>query len=156
MLSVLAARPHKRRIVNLEQLRSIGIIAHSLSDEEQLVVAQFSQHMTNRGMMVRKIELPAFADDILDKFGFPKPDFSQLFSCYNYDLLVDTTPTDDLFGLYVTLNTNSSLRAKYHDTTQPLSAINTETYDLIIRGEGPCNMSKYLTDLLSYLIQIRK
>ncbi len=156
MLNVMAARPHRRRIVPLDQLRSIGIIAHNLSADDQVTVGQFCQHMTNRGVMVRKIELPEFADDILDKYGFPKPDFSQLFSCYNYDLLIDTTPTNDLFGLYVTLNTNSNLRVVYHDTTQKLSDINTTTYDLIIRGEGPCVMTKYLTDLLSYLVQIRK
>lgn len=156
MLATLAARPHRRRIMPLDQYRSIGIIAHDLSDQDKIVIDQFTQHMTQRGMMVRKIVLPQFADEYLDKFGFPKPDFSQFFSSYTYDMLIDTTAMDDVFGLYVTLNTDSHLRVAYHDTTEPLSQINLTTYDLIIRGQGPCQITQFLTDLLSYLVQIRK
>lgn len=152
----MAARPHHRRIVNLDQLRSIGIIAHNLTEEDEVALAQFTHHMTNRGMMIRKIVLPEYADDLLDKFGFPKPEFSLLFTSYNYDLLIDATPMNDVFGLYVSLNTTSNLRTKYYDTTQPMQDINLSTYDLILRGEGPCPLSKYLTDLLNYLVQIRK
>lgn len=156
MLISLAARPHRRRIVPLNQYRSIGIIAHDLSEQDALVVEQFTQHMTQRGMMVRKIVLPQFADEYLDKYGFPKPDFSQFFSSYTYDMLIDTTPMSDNFGLYVTLSTDSHLRVAYHDTTEPISDINLTTYDLIIRGQGPLQITQFLTDLLSYLVQIRK
>lgn len=156
MLATLVARPHRRRIVPLDQYRSIGLIAHNLSDQDQLTLDQFTQHMTQRGVMVRKIVLPQFADEYLDKYGFPKPDFSQFFSSYTYDMLIDTTPMNDNFGLYVTLSTDSHLRVAYHDTTEHISEISLAAYDLIIRGEGPCQMAKFLTDLMSYLVQIRK
>lgn len=152
----LAARPHRKRIVHLDDIRSIGIIINSPSDEEQVTLSQFTHHMTNRGAMVRKIELPANAEELLDKYGFPKSEFTQLFTSYHYDLLIDATPTDDLFGLYVTLNTSSSLRVAYQDTTQPYQDLTLSTYDLILIGKGPLVMSKYLTDLLNYLVIIKK
>lgn len=156
MLNVMAARPHKRRIVPLDQLRSIGLIASNLSNEDEIVFEQFVRAMQNRGLMVRKIVLPQFCDDLIDKYGFPKSEFSLLFTSYNYDLLIDTTPTNDIFGLYITLNANSNLRVCYHDTTVPMQRLVENTYDLIIRGEGPILLQQYLTQVLNYLTKIRK
>jgi len=155
-LQELAARPHRKRIVHLDNIRSVGIIAHSLTEEEKVTLTQFTNVMTNRGTIVRKIELPALADDLLDKLGFPKTDFTQLFTTYQYDLLIDATPHEDLFGLYVTLTTASSLRVGYLDTTLPASKLAVDTYDFIIRGEGTCPLAQYLTQILNYLTQIRK
>lgn len=152
----LAARPHRKRIVHLDDIRTIGIITHALSEEEKVTINQFTHHITNRGSMVRKIELPTNAETLVDKYDIPKPEFTQLFTSYHYDLLIDATPYSDPFGLYVTLNTSSNLRVGYVDTTQPEQDIITSAYDLIIRGSGPRQLSKYLTDLLNYLIQIRK
>lgn len=156
LLFDLAAKPHRKRIMHLDDIRTIGIITHAPSEEEQVTISQFTHHMTNRGSMVRKIEIPSVADEILDKYGLPKPDFTRLFTSYHYDLLIDATPFDDPFGIYVTLISSSSLRVGYVDASQSEQDINTATYDLIIRGDGPCRLSKYLTDLLNYLIQIRK
>lgn len=156
MLNALAARPHKRRIVHLDQLRSVGLIVNNPSAEEEVVMEQFNRLMTSRGVMMRKIVLPQLTEDLLDKYGFPKSEHTLLFTSYNYDMLIDATPTDDVFGLYVTLSTNSSLRVGYHDTTMPLNRISENAYDLIIRGEGPMVMHQYINNLLSYLTQIRK
>ena len=57
LLQGLAAKPHRKRIMHLDDIRSIGIIVHNLNDEEQITLTQFSHHMTtNRGTMVRKLE----------------------------------------------------------------------------------------------------
>ncbi len=112
--------------------------------------------MTNRGSIVRKIELPADADPLLDKYGFPKSDFTQLFTTYQYDILIDITPPNDLFGLYVTLITSSHLRIGYNDTSLPSDSLCLNAYDFIIRGQGPSSLADYLTQILSYLTQIRK
>lgn len=156
LLQDLAAKPHRKKIQHLDDIRTIGVVVHALSDEEQITISQFTHHLTNRGSMVRKIELPANSEELLDKYGLPKPEFTQLFSSYHYDVLIDATPSDDIFGLYVTLNSSSSLRVGFVDTTLPDQDINIATYDLIIRGNGPYQLAKYLTDILSYLIQIRK
>lgn len=156
LLQGLAAKPHRKRIMHLDDIRSIGIIVHNLNDDEQITLTQFSHHMTtNRGTMVRKLEINGNPEEQLDKYGIPKVDH-QLFTSYHYDLLIDATPTNDIFGLFVTLNASSNLRVIYYDTTQPIQDIILSTYDLIIRGEGPLVLSKYLTDILNYLIQIRK
>lgn len=156
LLQDLAARPHRKRIVHLDEIRTIGIITHALTEEEKVTISQFTHHITNRGSMVRKIELPANAEEYVDKYDFPKPEFIQLFTSYHYDLLIDATPYDDPFGLYVTLSASSNLRVGYVDTTQAEQELAVSAYDLIIRGSGPRVLSKYLTDLLNYLIQIRK
>lgn len=156
LLQGLALKPHRKRIVHLDDIRSIGVIAHGLNDEEQVTLSQFSHHLTNRGVMVKKIVLPANAEEQLDKFGIPKSEYTQLFTSYHYDLLIDATPTDDLFGLYVTLNTSSNLRVVYQDKQLPYQDITLTAYDLIFLGNGAMDLSKYLTDVLNYLIQIKK
>ena len=156
VLQELAAKPHRSRIVNLDKIRNIGIIAACPSDEEQVTLSQFIHHMTERGALVRKIELPPNAEQLLDKYGFPKAEFTQLFTSYHYDLLINATLPDNLFGLYVTLKSSSSLRVGYHDTTAPLNDIALSTYDLIIRGEGTIQLSPFLTNILNILVKIRK
>lgn len=156
LLQGLAARPHPKKILPLDAIRSIGIIAHGLNDQEQIALSQFTHHLTARGTMVRKIELPSYADELLDKSGLPKSDFTQFFTSYHYDLLINTTSPEDLFGLYVTLNTESNMRVIYHDTSLPLSRLNEDTYDLIIRSSNPFDLTRYLTELLNLLVNIRK
>lgn len=156
ILQGLAAKPRKRCLMPLDSIRSIGIISHGLSSDDSIAIEQFSRHMTARGAMVRKIDLPLNAENLIDKYGLPKSDFTVFFTSYQYDLLINATSADDLFGLYVTLCTASSLRVVYHDTTQPLSKTAEEAHDLILRGEGPCDLTQLLTQLIAILVQIRK
>lgn len=100
--------------------------------------------------------MPPNLEQQLDKYGLPKTELIQPFTNYHYDLLINATPADDTFGLFVTLNSSSNLRVAYHDTTFPLSDITLATYDLIIRGNGPIVLSQYLLNLLNILVQIRK
>lgn len=169
LMQELVAKPHRRRITHLDEVRNIGIIARELSDSEQITLSQFTHHMTNRGSMVRKIELPHNSGELLDKYGLPRPEFTQLFTSYHYDVLIDTTTGSDPYGPFVTLSASSSLRVGYGGTpplpqtdnpkypdpaAQPKSYLN--IYDLIILGNSPFDLSTYLTNILQYLIQIRK
>lgn len=156
LLQQLAAKPHRTRIVHLHNIRAIGIITPYPTDEEQVTLSQFVHHMTQNGTTVRKIEMPPNLEQQLDKYGLPKPELTQPFTNYHYDLLINATPADETFGLYVTLNASSNLRVAYHDTNYPLPDINLATYDLIIRGNGPLVLSQYLLNLLNVLVQIRK
>ena len=166
MMQELKAKPHRKRIMNLDDVRSIGVIAHGLTDTEQITLSQFTHHMTNRGSMVRKIELPQNAEEMLDKYGLPKQDFMQLFTSYHYDVLIDTTTGNDLFGPYVTLNASSSLRVGYGGTpplprpgtaeAQAAAKCHLDMYDLIILGKEPYELSRYLTNILEYMVMIKK
>lgn len=156
MLQELVARPHHKRIAHLDSIRSVGIIAHNLSQEEEQTLNQFTGVMTSRGAIVRKIELPADGEALLDKLGLPKADFTRFFTTYQYDILIDITPCGDLFGLYITLTTASSLRIGYIDTASDTDRLFTDAYDLIIRGQGPRSLTGYLTEILNCLARIKK
>lgn len=156
VLQSLTLLPHQRRIMNLDNIRSIGIIAHDLDDPEQNTLNQFSGHMILRGIEVEKIELPVDADTLLDRDGLPLVQFIYPFVRNHYDIIIDTTHYSDSFGLFVSLKSNTFLRTGYLDATEPYNPIVEATYDLIIRGSGPRNLQQYLTDILTYLTQIRK
>lgn len=156
VLQSLALLPHQRRIMNLDDVQSIGLIARSLDETEQATLNQFSGHMILRGIEVEKIELPADADTLLDRDGLPLVQFVYPFVRNHYDLLIDTTHHADAFGLFVSLKSNTYLRVGYLDTAEPRSPIVEATYDLLIRGSGPRSLLQYLTDILTYLTQIRK
>lgn len=169
IMQQLVAKTHRRRIVNLDDVRSIGLIARCPSDADQVTLSQFTHHMANRGCMVRKIELPPNAEELLDKYGLPKQEFMRLFTSYHYDVLIDTTTGSNLFGPFITLNASSSLRVGYGGTPptpQPGTLPGAEPdcdpkcyldiYDLIILGKEHFTLSRYLTNILEYLIQIRK
>lgn len=156
LFAQLAAKPHRARIAHLHDIRTIGIITPFPSDEEQVTLSQFVHHMTQNGSQVRKIEMPPNIEQQLDKYGLPRPELTQPFTDYHYDLLINAIPTDDTIGLYLTLATSSNLRVAYHDTTLPLPDLARNTYDLIIRGKGPVVLSQYLPNLLSILLNIRK
>lgn len=156
VLQSLTLLPHQRRIMNLDDIRSIGLITHLTDETETATLNQFSGHMILRGIKVEKIDLPADADTLLDRDGLPLVQFVYPFVRNHYDLLIDTTHHADSFGLFVSLKSNTFLRVGYIDTSEPCNPIAEATYDLIIQGAGPRNMLQYLTDILTYLTQIRK
>lgn len=156
VLQSLTLLPHQRCIMNLDDIRTIGLIAHGLDATEQNTLKQFSGHMILRGIEVEKIELPADADTLLDRDGLPLVQFIYPFVQKHYDILIDTTHYNDSFGLFVSLKSNTFLRTGYLDSSEPANPIVEATYDLLIRGNGPRNLQQYLTDILTYLTQIRK
>ena len=155
-LQQLLVKSHRSRIMHLYDIRSMGIITLASTKEEKEILSLFLKHMTQNGSTVRVIEMPANIEQILDKYGLPKQDLIKNFTSYHYDLLIDATPTDNIFGLYVTLSSSSYLRVAYQDITLPTQDITVAAYDLIIRGNGPMVLSSYLTDLLDILMKIRK
>lgn len=156
VLQSLALLPHHRRILNLDDIKSIGIIAHNLDETELSTLNQFSCHMILRGIDVEKIEMPANAESILDHNGLPQLQFIYPFVRNHYDVIIDTTPHADPFGLFVSLKSSSCLRIGYLDSDAPHSPVAEATYDFIIRGSGPRNLQLFLTNILTYLTQIRK
>lgn len=155
-LQRLASLPRRKKIMHLDDIRSIGIVARALSKEDLVTLTQFTRHMTNRGIKVTTIELPADNATVLDHNGLPTTDFIAFFVKEHYDMLVNVTTADDPFGLYVTMRSKALLRVAYDDTTQLLSPLVEQCYDLFLRGRGPRVLAEYLTQLLTYLTQIRK
>jgi hypothetical protein len=142
--------------MHLHDIRNIGLITLPPTKDEEITIAQFLRHMDKNGSTVKIIEMPTNMEEHLDKYGLPKDTLTKDFTSYHYDLLINATPTDNLFGKYVTLASSSSLRVAYQDTTLPTHDATLSTYDLIIRGNGPMVLSQYLPDLLNILMKIRK
>ena len=98
----------------------------------------------------------------VDKYGLPKREDMQLFTSYHYDVLVDTTLGDEIYGPFVTLNTSSTLRVGYGGEPPEANSFSPNgkgywrIYDLMILGKGPFEMGKYLNDIIEYLRNIRK
>lgn len=163
IMQTLAAKPHRKRIMNLNDIASIGLIVQHLNatpdtanitDKDRITISQFNTLLKKRGIQLRIIEHPANQEST-DKFGLPRPDYLLTFTKYHYDLLIDATTDDSLFGPYVTLSTSSTLRVGYINnitSDKPYSQI----YDLLIIGKEPLNLATYLPNILQYLTQIRK
>lgn len=142
--------------MHLDNIHSIGIVTHALNKDDAVTLSQFTRHMTNRGIKVITIEMPADTATVLDHNGLPSKDFIAFFVKESYDLLVNITAADDPFGLYVTMMSKALLRVAYDDTTHLPSPLAEKAYDLFIRGQGPRVLPEYLTQILTYLTQIRK
>lgn len=156
LLQEISTLPHKKCLKNLDDIRSAGIIVHGLTNEERVTMTQFEQLLDRRNIKIGKIELNDNEETILDNDGIPKAEFIHHFITQHYDILIDTTTENDFFGLYITLNSKTSLRVAYSDMTQKLSLISQNTYDLFIQGSGSRQLVPYLTGLLTVLSQIRK
>ena len=153
----LAATPHEKRLPNLDQVRSIGIVLpDSVPQEEQRILQYFNDHMVKRHIVVSLYRLPAPNDkDNHTRIGFPSPAHLSTFSSHTYDLLFATTPPDDHRTLFAILSTPARLRIAYDDTSLLPSPLATQAYDLFIRGNGPCNLAGYLRETLLILTNIK-
>ena len=159
IMQTLAAKPHRKRIMHLNDIGSIGLIVSKpdtdpATDKDRITISQFNTLLKKRGITLRIVTPPA-AEEQTDKYGLPRPDYLQDFTSYHYDLLIDATADNGLFGPYVTLSTSSNLRAGYSNGEtgdKPYSHI----YDLLIIGKQPLDLATYLPNILQYLVQIRK
>lgn len=162
MMQQLEARPHRCRIMHLDKVKSVGIIASGLTERERETLTIFSHDMDQRGIRVWVIEQPSEMEGHVDKYGLPKREDMQLFTSYHYDVLVDTTLGDEIYGPFVTLNTSSTLRVGYGGEPPEANSFSPNgkgywrIYDLMILGKGPFEMGKYLNDIIEYLRNIRK
>ena len=169
LMQQLAAKPHRKRIMHLNDIGSIGLVVQCQSDKDKLTISQFHTLLKKRGTTLRIIEPPSNKEEQTDKYGLPKMEYLQPFIKYHYDLLIDAVTDGSLFGPFVTLNTSSNLRVGYSNegkarpadgSAQPPATTTPERYrdiyDLLILGNEEFELSRYLPNILEYLIQIRK
>jgi len=154
----MAAIPHKKRLPNLDDVHSIGIVLpHESTADDQRILQFFNNHMAKRNIAVTHYRLPADGDkENLTRIGLPTPDYLAAFTSRTYDLVIATTPAGDDRTLHAVLSAPAHLRVAYDDTSLFLSPLTTRTYDLFIRGAGPCNLTNYLREILLLLTNIKK
>ena len=157
ILNRLADRPHHKRLPNLEEVRTIGLILPpALDNDEKLLVDQFEYHMRKRNIGIETLTLPAQGSPAMDWLGLPAHHSIEQFTRQPFDILVVATDNDNPAALFVVLNSRSTLRVAYDDTTTLADPISTKTYDLFIRGHEPFNLSYLLVQLLTFLHDVNK
>ncbi|MGX8712592.1 MAG: DUF6913 domain-containing protein [bacterium] len=163
----LKAAPREKRIDNIQEVQSIGIICHLTDEQSWNILYHFAKVMENQG---KTIHLIAMQDNEinfvvthqgtticrsktdLNFWGLPSWDSIKSFADRQYDLLIDTIGSDYFFSQYIALRTTASLKVAYASPTEDPSDI----YDLIIRGEGNIELKDYFNNIIEYLGMIKK
>ena len=163
----LKAAPREKRIDNIQEIQSIGLVCR-LSDEQNWnILYHFAKVMENQGKNVHIIAIQDHDINFvvthqhtticrsktdLNFWGLPSWDAIKPFASRHYDLLIDTIGQDNFFSQYLSLRTPASLKVAYATPTEDPS----DTYDLIIRGEGNVELKDYFNNIIEYLGMIKK
>lgn len=171
MIRQMACAQRDKRIVNLEQVRNIGIVFTLSSEHEWNLLYHFAQLMENTGKKVVMIGLHPSNVQIsfivthaqtiicresedLSWWGIPKDDVISRFTDQHLDVLIDTTDQPNFFGQYVALKSDADLKVTYTDEVE--ATRNDNIYDMMIKGEGPLDMRDYLNQVVHYLKMVKK
>lgn len=165
----LKAAPRDKKIDNISQIRSIGIICR-LDDEQQWnILYHFAKVMESQGKTVHIIALLQKEQEIgfvithqatyivrsksdINFWGLPSYDSIKAFVEQSYDLLIDTIGEENFFSQYVALRTVANLKVAYATPAEDPS----EVFDLIIRGDGQVELKDFFNNINRYLSMIEK
>ena len=167
ILRTLKALPRQKRIENIQNIKTIGIICRFDNEQNWNILNRFATVMENQDKKVSIIGLheqtPRFvvsrqgttvcrAKKDLNFWGIPSWGSIKGFVSEKYDLLIDTVGTGNFFAQYVALRTTADLKVVYANPTENP----TETYDLIIRGDGQMELKGFFNNVIEYLGMINK
>ena len=163
----LKATPRDKRIDNIEEVKSIGVICQLDTEQNWNVLYHFAKVMEKQG---KKVNIIAIQDDDinfvvthqatticrsktdLNFWGLPSWDSIKDFSDRHYDLLIDTIGEENFFSQYLALRTPASLKVVYATPSEDPS----EVFDLIIRGDGHVELKGFFNNIIEYLGMIKK
>ena len=163
----LKAAPRDKRIDNIQEVRSIGVICQLDTEQNWNILYHFAKVMENQG---KKVHLIALQDqDInfvvthqytsicrsktdINFWGLPSNSSIEDFTSRSYDLLIDTIGDENFFSQYIALRTTASLKIVYATPTEDP----TEVFDLIIRGDGHVELKSFFNNIIEYLGMIKK
>ena len=163
----LMAEPRDKRINNIEQVRSIGVICHLDNEQNWNVLYHFAKYMENQGKSIRLIALQdtdinfvvthkdttlCNAKEGFSFWGIPRWEAIRPFCQHSYDLLIDTIGEENFFSQYIALHTKASLKVVYATPAEDPS----EIFDLIIRGDGHVELKGFFNNIIEYLGMIKK
>ncbi len=165
----LKAAPREKKIDNIEEVRTIGVICR-LSDEASWnILHHFAKVMENQGKTVHIMALLDSGQDLnfvithqnthicrtksdFNVWGLPSDDSIEPFVSRHYDLLIDTIGDENFFAQYVALRTQANLKVAYATPSEDP----TEVFDLIIRGDGHVELKGFFNNIIEYLSMIKK
>lgn len=165
----LKAAPREKKIDNIEEVHTIGVICR-LSDEASWnILHHFAKVMENQGKTVHIMALLDSGQDLnfvithqntyicrtksdFNVWGLPSDDSIEPFVSRHYDLLIDTIGDENFFAQYVALRTQANLKVAYATPSEDP----TEVFDLIIRGDGHVELKGFFNNIIEYLSMIKK
>lgn len=163
----LKAAPRDKRIENIQEIKTIGVICRLDSEQSWNILNHFAKVMENQGKKVHIIAIQE--QDInfvvthqatticrsktdLNFWGLPSWNSIQEFASNTYDLLIDTIGEENFFSQYLALRTPASLKVVYATPAEDP----TEIFDLIIRGDGRVELKNFFNNVIEYLGMIKK
>lgn len=165
----LKAAPREKKIDNIEEVHSIGVICRLGDEQHWNILHHFAKVMENQGKTVHIIALLQRDQEIgfvithqatyivrgktdTNFWGLPSDDSIRPFVEQQYDLLIDTIGEENFFAQYIALRTTASLKVVYATPTEDPS----EVFDLIIRGDGQVELKGFFNNVIEYLSMIKK
>ncbi len=165
----LKAAPREKKIDNIEEVKSIGVICRLVDEQNWNILHHFAKVMENQGKTVNIIALLQKDQEIdfvithqathivrtktdFNFWGLPNHESIRPFTEKHYDLLIDTIGEENFFSQYIALSTNASLKVVYATPSEDP----TEIFDLIIRGDGQVELKGFFNNVIEYLSMIKK
>lgn len=161
--------PRDKKIENIDEIKSIGVICR-LSDETNWnILHHFAKVMESQGKTVHIIALQQKDHELnfvithqstykcragsdFNFWGMPNHDSIAPFVDRHYDLLIDTIGEENFFSQYIALRTSANLKVVYATPAEDPS----EVFDLIIRGDGQVELKGFFNNVIEYLSMIKK
>ena len=165
----LKATPREKKIDNIEEIKTIGVICRLVDEQNWNILHHFAKVMESKGKKVHIIALLQ-KDQQLDFvithqathivrtktdfnfWGLPNHEAIRPFVEQSYDLLIDTIGDENFFSQYIALKTPASLKIVYATPAEDP----TEVFDLIIRGDGHVELKSFFNNIIEYLGMIKK
>lgn len=161
--------PREKKIENIEEVKSIGLICRLNDEQHWNILHHFAKVMENQGKSVHIMALQDKEQNLnfvithqstfkcrlgvdFNMWGLPNEDAISPFVNRHYDLLIDTIGEGDFFSQYIALRADASLKVVYATPTEDPS----EVYDLIIRGDGQVELKGFFNNIIEYLSMIKK
>ena len=165
----LKATPRDKRIDNIEEVKSIGVICQLDTEQNWNVLYHFAKVMENQGKHVSIIAIQPKDQELsfvithqatykcrigtdFNVWGLPNEESIRPFVSQHFDLLIDTIGEENFFSQYIALRTEANLKVVYATPAEDP----TEVYDLIIRGDGQVELKGFFNNVIEYLSMIKK
>lgn len=163
----LKGAPRDKRIDNIQEIRSLGIICRLDNEQNWNILNHFAKAMENQGKQVHIIAIQEQEINFvvthqatticrsktdLNFWGLPSSASIAPFVDNTYDLLIDTIGQENFFAQYLALRTPANLKVVYATPSEDPSDI----FDLIIRGDGNVDLKNFFNNIIEYLGMIKK
>ncbi|MBR1784981.1 MAG: hypothetical protein IJ760_06050 [Bacteroidales bacterium] len=165
----LKAAPREKKIANIDQVRTIGVICELGDEQHWNIMHHFAKVMENQGKEVHIIALLEKDQELgfvithqqtylvrskadTNFWGLPSGESVRDFLARSYDLLIDTIGGGNFFALYTALRAEASLKVVYATQEEDPS----DVFDLIIKGDGEMDIKDYFNNVIEYLSMIQK